>query len=571
MRSLRALLLDHGPAMLVREGPAGLVGSSPGREEEGVDEVETLFDPLLHEGSDLGGITTGVGHRITVRRMRRLRQVAALLAPLALAGCSVAGGPDAVAPTPPASPGTDVPASLDAFYDQQVRWVNCGPADCATITAPLDYSRPEEGTVDLAVTRVAATGDRLGTLFVNPGGPGASAVEYARLADVIVGSPIRERYDIVGIDPRGVGRSSPVECLTDAELDELGAADGTPDSPEEEQRVVDLSRLPGQGCEQGAPALLPHMGTVDSARDLDIARSVVGEDVLNYVGRSYGTLLGATYAELFPDRVGRMVLDGALPASLDLVEVTRGQAVGFELALRDFVEDCLAQDDCPVEGTVEEGQQQIRDWLSSLDSAPIPGGGRELNEPLAAYAILSNLYVPEYDYPRLRAALADAMDRRDASALLTMLDDRINRGPDGRYTDNSTEAFYAVTCLDRPYLGSVEEVRMLAREWAEQAPTFGPSLAWGLLTCQDWPAVTERLTETRAEGSNPILVVSTTHDPATPHAWGEQLADDLANARLLTFDGIGHTAYQRGSGCIDEAVDAYLLRGALPAEGTVCD
>ncbi len=502
--------------------------------------------------------------------MRRRRPVAALLAPLALAGCSLAAAPEPVPPSRPATPTTSVPAALDRFYDQQVRWVNCGPADCGTITAPLDYDRPEDGTIDLAITRVAATGERLGTLFVNPGGPGASAVDYAKLADAVVGDPIREHYDVVGLDPRGVGRSSPVECLTDSELDELAAAAATPETADEEQRIIEVSRLPGEGCTRAAADTLPHLGTVDSARDLDIARSVVGDDLFNYVGSSYGSLLGATYAELFPDRVGRMVLDGALPASLDQVEVTRGQAVGFELALRDFVEDCLEQDDCPLEGTVEEGQQQVRDWLASLDRDPIPSGDRELNEPLAAFAILTNLYAPEYDFPRLRTALTDAMDERDASMLLSMLDERISRGPDGRYTDNSTEAFYAVTCLDRPYLGSVEEVRVLARDWVDEAPTFGPSLAWGLLVCQDWPATGELITETRAEGSNPILVVSTTHDPATPHAWGGLLADELANARLLTFDGLGHTAYQRGSGCIDGFVDGYLLTGNLPPEDTVC-
>lgn len=503
--------------------------------------------------------------------MRRRRKAAALLAPVALAGCSLGASPEAVPPSPPAASTASAPASLEPFYQQPVRWVNCGPADCATISAPLDYERPQDGTIDLAITRVAATGDRLGTLFVNPGGPGASAVEYAKLADVIVGGPIRERYDIVGIDPRGVGLSSPVECLTDAELDELGAADGTPDSVEEEERLAELSRLPADGCVDGSGDLLAHVGTVDSARDLDLARAVVGDDVLNYVGRSYGTMLGATYAELFPERVGRMVLDGALPASLDLVEVTRGQAVGFELALRDFVEDCLDQSDCPLNGAVEEAQQQVRDWLASLDATPLSSGDRDLNEPLAAYAILANLYVPEYDYPRLRTALDDAMNRGEPSTLFDMLDDRISRGPDGRYTDNSTEAFYAVTCLDRPYRGSVEEVRMLATDWAEQAPTFGPALAWGLLTCQDWPVEGERIATTTAEGSNPILVVSTTHDPATPFSWGEQLADELATAQLLTYDGIGHTAYQRGSGCIDEAVDGYLLTGELPPAGTVCE
>lgn len=570
MRALRTLLLSHGLAMLVGKRSPWLVSPAPGCKQEGVDEIKALLDTLLHEGSDLSGVASGLRHRITVRRMRRRREVAALLAPIALVGCSVVGAPSAVPPSPATTPTTAVPAALQPFYDQPVRWVNCGPADCATITAPLDYARPTDGTIDLAITRVAATGDRLGTLFVNPGGPGGSATDYARLADAIVGGPIRERYDIVGLDPRGVGRSSPVECLTDEQLDELGAADGTPDSPEEEAAVVDLSRLPGEGCSASTPDQLPHVGTVDSARDLDIARAVAGDEVLNYVGRSYGTMLGATYAELFPDRVGRMVLDGALPASLDLVEVTRGQAVGFELALRDFVADCLQQRGCPLSGEVDEAQEQLREWIASLDADPIHTGDRDLNESLAAYAILSNLYVPEYDYPRLRDALDAAMNRGDGNALLNLLDARISRGPDGRYTDNSTEAFYAVTCLDRPYLGSVEEVRILAADWAEQAPTFGPSLAWGLLTCQGWPAAGERITTTRAEGSNPILVVSTTRDPATPYAWGEVLVNELENSRLLTYDGIGHTAYLRGSGCVDEAVDEFLLSGSLPPNGTVC-
>lgn len=464
----------------------------------------------------------------------------------------------------------EAPSDLAEYYGQSLRWANCGPADCATVTAPLDYAHPADGSIDLAITRVAATGDRLGTLFVNPGGPGGSAVEYAKLADVILGSPVREHYDIVGLDPRGVGFSSPVDCLTDAQMDELAGVDGTPDSSKEEQQLVEMSRLPADGCAASSAELLDHVGTVDSARDLDIARALVGDDVLTFVGRSYGTMLGATYAELFPDRVGRMVLDGALPAALDLEAITRGQAVGFEVALRDFVQDCLAHDDCPLSGAVDEGAQQLRDWLASLDEQSVPGGDRPLTEPLAAYAILTNLYVPDYDYPRLRTALDRAMHHRDASVLLAMLDERISRGPDGRYTDNSTEAFYAVTCLDRPYGGTVDDVRRLADEWAAEAPTFGPSLAWSLLTCADWPGDGERIMKTTAAGSNPILVVSTTRDPATPHAWGQILVDELENGHLLTYDGRGHTAYQRGSGCVDEVVDDYLLTGALPEDGTVC-
>lgn len=503
--------------------------------------------------------------------MRCRRQAAVLTAPLLLAGCSLGSAPEAAPlPSPSTSP-VAVEAGLAPFYEQEVRWVNCGPAECATITAPLDYAEPGAASIELAITRVPATGERLGSIFVNPGGPGASAVQYAKLADSVVDPVIREHFDVVGIDPRGVGLSSPIECLSDEQLDLLAATDGTPDSIAEESAVIALAELPGQGCARNSPDLLAHVGTVDSARDLDIARAVVGDASLTYLGKSYGTMLGAVYAELFPALVGRMVLDGALPASLDQSEVTRGQAIGFEGTLRDFVTDCLDHDDCPLQGSPDAALAQLRTWLAALDDEPIVSADRELNESLASYAILTNLYAPDYDFPRLREALGAAMSKRDAGPLLALLDSRVSRGPEGRYEDNSSEAFYAVTCLDRPFSGTADDVRRLAREWGESAPTFGPSLAWGLLTCRDWPASAEQVTSTRAAGSAPILVVSTTRDPATPYAWGELLADELENGHLLTFDGADHTAYRSGSGCVDEAIDRYLLRGELPAAGTVCD
>lgn len=501
------------------------------------------------------------------------RQFSVLLAPVVLlSGCGILfSQAEVVRPSPqPSASSTPTTGPLAEFYNQQVVWKNCGDADCARITVPLDYADPGGATVDLAAARVKATGEAIGTLFVNPGGPGGSAIDYAKAADYIVTPDVREHYDIVGIDPRGVATSDPVHCSTDAQIDDFMAADGTPDSPAEEQSIIDDSAAMGRHCATAAGPLYAHMGTGDSARDLDIARAVIGAEAFNYLGKSYGTMLGATYAELFPDRVGRMVLDGALPASLDLVDISKGQAEAFEVALRDFVENCLTHDDCPLAGTTDEGVQQVRDWLTSLDSDPIPAGDRDLNEPLAAYAILSYLYFPSYDYDALRPALAKAMDGRDAGPLLSLLDDRISRAPDGRYADNSTDAFYAVTCLDRPFTGTVEDVRRYAEQWAVSAPTFGAALAWGMLPCKDWPATEDTVTETTAAGSNPILVVSTKNDPATPYQWGVKLAGDLENATLLSWDGFGHTAYFEGSSCIDEAVDAYLLTGAVPVDGVLC-
>lgn len=489
------------------------------------------------------------------------------VAMMVLSGCSQASAP--VVEAVPSGPVGD-PADLSAFYTQQVTWVNCGPADCATIVAPLDYADPTGPTIDLAITRVAATGDRIGSLFVNPGGPGGSAVDYAKSADVIVGEAVREHYDIVGLDPRGAGHGDLVECLTDAQLDDLAALEGEPDTSAEERAVVEVTRMPAKGCAAGSPDLIAHVGTVASARDLDLARALVDDDVLNYLGKSYGTKLGATYAELFPHRVGRMVLDGALPASLELVDVTHGQAVGFEEAVRDFAMDCVSHDDCSLRGDADAATEQLRQWFDALDREPLIAGDRDLTGALAAYAVLTNLYVPDYDYERLRPALAAAMEEKDASALLGLLDSRIGRGADGRYQDNSSEAFYAITCLDQPYAGSLEEVRSLSEEWRREAPTFGPSLAWSLLTCAEWPASAKAIRSTPADGANPILVVSGMNDPATPHAWGEVLADELSSGHLLVWSGRGHTSYRSGSDCIDSAVDDYLLRGALPESGQTC-
>jgi pimeloyl-ACP methyl ester carboxylesterase len=483
---------------------------------------------------------------------------------------SAAATPSASSSTPDPAPTSSTPGDLARFYDQQVTWHNCGDADCAHVTVPLDYADPQGPTMDLAVTRVVATGDRIGSLFVDPGGPGSSAIDYAKAADAIVSPAIREHYDIVGLDPRGVGLSDPVDCVSDAELDALTALDGTPDSPAEEQQVVAANESVGKGCQQRSPETFGHVGTPDAARDLDIARAVVGDDVFNYLGKSYGTQLGATYAQLFPDRVGRMVLDGVLPTSLDLVEVSRGQAESFEYQVRDFVRDCLTHSDCPLSGSVDEGVRQLQEWFASLDANPIPVGDRELNEALASYTVLMHLYAPRFQYDQLRQALAPAMNDRDGTQMMAILDSAINRSPDGRYLNNSAEAFYAVTCLDRPYSGTVDDVKALSEQWKAVAPTFGPALAWSLLACKDWPATEKAVTQTTATGSNPILLVSTKHDPATPYQWGELVAGQLDNARLLTWNGTNHTAYGEGSSCINEAVDGYLLTGALPDEGLVC-
>ena len=553
-----------------------------------VDSIDAHLDTLFHHLCQIRWLAFTSAHRDTVRRMAsRGTTLGVLIGSLAVAfvitwGTVIsvvvflavrgADGPS-VAPQPLPSPSvsTPAPAGLEQYYQQQLTWQDCGAAECATIQVPLDYDAPDGPAIDLALTRVRATGDAIGSLLVNPGGPGGSAVEYAQAASFIVTPQITENYDIVGVDPRGVGQSTPVECMTDEQLDEYLVVDGTPDTPFEEQALVDANSWPGKGCEENGDQVFRHMGTQDVARDMDIVRAVLGDPYLNYLGKSYGSMLGLVYAELFPQNVGRMVLDGILPADLDLQQLSLGQAKGFEVAFEDFARYCAKQSDCPFPGDATMVATSLRAWLQSLDSNPMLVGDRVVNEPVASWAVLSYLYFPQYDYPELVDGLKGAVVDHDATKLLEMLDVRMSRGPDGHYTDNSSEAFYAVTCLDRPYDISVDQVRSLARNWEKIAPTFGRALAWGVLSCNNWPAVEESpIIDVTAKGSAPILIVSTKNDPATPHEWGIKVSEQLENGHLITWDSYNHTAYNEGSTCITDAVDDYLLTGALPPEGTVC-
>ena len=462
-----------------------------------------------------------------------------------------------------------MPAGLERFYAQRPQWHDCGGPECARIEVPLDYAHPDGPTVSLAMTRVPAAGsDRLGSLFVDPGGPGGSATDYARAARGILDRDVREAYDVVGVDPRGIGGSEPIRCLTDAQNDTIASTASDPRTDAERQALLTALELPAQGC--AGQRLVGHMSTQDAARDLDIARAAVGDALFNYFGKSYGTMLGVTYAQLFPQRVGRMVLDGVLPTDLDLEDVTGRQAQAFEEALRSFVADCLPLRDCPLTGTTDEGLTQLRAWLTSLRDHPIDVDGRALNEALAAYAVISYLYFPPDDWSTLRSALAAAMKDGDGAPLLEALDVRLKRNADGHYEDNSTDAFYAVTCLDRPYTGTVADVEALAAEWKVTYPTFGEGLAWGLLACRDWPASSTRITDVSADTANPVLIVATTKDPATPGDWGIHLARVMPHAALVVRQGEGHTGYGRGSSCVDGIVDDYLLSGATPGLNTSC-
>ncbi|MGA7688826.1 MAG: alpha/beta hydrolase [Jiangellales bacterium] len=503
----------------------------------------------------------------------------ALLGVLALVATGCATAEAEPEPTPistvQASPSTEpVAADLARFYDQQPDWQPCRDGlECATVTAPLDYADPTGETIELALLKVPATDParRVGSLFVNPGGPGASGLEYAAAADVIVSPAVRAVYDVVGFDPRGVGQSTPVECISDADLDRsFVEGDPTPDTPDEVDALLASTEEFRAGCQTKSGNLLPHVGTMDVARDLDVLRAVVGDDTLTYLGKSYGTSIGAEYARQFPAAAGRLVLDGAVDPLLSDKDVLLGQAGGFELALSRFVDDCLAQG-CSLGST----QQQVLDVVSSIietaDDSPLPTSSRPLSQTLAVYGIIGPLYWPaSQGYPLLEQALEQAL-AGDGTALLAAADAYLQRSPDGTFPTNQWDVFTPVSCLDRPGNSTPADVEALLPEFTSVSPRFGESLAWGLTACTDWPIPSDGLpAPVPAPEAPPVLVVGTTGDPATPYEWAVSLAEQMESGVLLTYEGTPHTAYRKGNECVDSAVDEFFVDGTVPEEGLRC-
>lgn len=519
---------------------------------------------------------------MTPPRTRRLVGLAVALTLVASCSPGAADDPDqdqpasdTTAPTATDSPaGTVAAEDLADFYDQQLEWSACGDGfECATLTVPLDYDDPAGDTIDVEVNRRPSTGDadRVGSLIVNPGGPGASGLDYARTPDV-ASDEVLAAFDLVGFDPRGVGASTPVECLDDADFDAYIEIDGSPDDATEVTVLDEASREFAEACQAESGQLLPHVGTADVARDLDMLRAVLGDEELYYLGKSYGTLIGATYAELFPERVGRLVLDGAIDPSLSPAEQGMAQAAGFEGALTAFVEDCLLYTECPLDGRPGAAVAQVADLMAEIDADPLPtDSGRELVQTLATYGLAVTLYDREFGWPLLRQALGAAIDEGDGTVLLMLSDIYLGREPDGSYTSNSNEAIAAVSCIDSDGLADVAAIEALLPDYEERSPIFGSFIAYGGLVCAHWPAEpTDEALEITAAGAAPILVVGTTRDPATPYEWSQALAAQLDSGLLLTYEGDGHTAYGRGSPCVDDAVDAYLLTGEPSAEDTAC-
>ena len=483
--------------------------------------------------------------------------------------------PTALAPTPtPETGASDPPAAdLATFYAQELTWESCrGSFECAKLTVPIDYQEPGGETIELALLKDPAddASQRAGSLVVNPGGPGAPGTSYAENSSFAFRPELRSAFDIVGFDPRGTGESDPVDCISDGDLDAFVAADPDPDNPEEGQQLQQSYESFHEGCVQNSDSLINHVTTVEAARDMDVLRAALGQSQMLYFGASYGTKLGATYADLFPDKVGRMVLDGAVDLSIDSRQLSLEQAGGFEVALRSYVQNCVDEGDCFLGDTVDDGLGTIQDLIAGVDEESLP---TQMDRPLevgnAFYGLVAPLYNREY-WSILDQALEMALDG-DGTLLLRLSDVYESRNDDGTYSDNSAEAILAINCLDDPYSVTADEVPDQIPAFEEASPTFGDVFAWGLVGCHGVQAeATDKVDAIDGAGAAPIVVVGTTRDPATPYQWAVHLADQLESGVLVSRDGDGHTGYNSGNDCVDEAVEDYLISSTVPADGLEC-
>lgn len=440
-----------------------------------------------------------------------------------------------------------------------IAWSRCSFGQCATVRVPLDYRDPTGRAIDLGVARAPATGQRIGALFVNPGGPGATGRDFAASLATLLPRTITQRFDIIGVDPRGVGASNPVECGIDPR--ELYGVDYTIDSPEDRATLLDVTKQYVDDCTIREGDVLPFLGTRDVARDMDAVRAAIGDEQLSFLGFSYGTVIGQEYAALFPSRVRAMVLDGVVNVGRSGLQLAAEQAAGFETALARFVAYCDGGSACQTSGNALDTVQQVLALAEQPGGIPAPRANRPAGPGEATLGIALALYSRSL-WVRLDRALVAAR-QGDGSQLVGLADQYIQSG--------GFEIYFAVNCLDFAWpSGDPDAVLRAAKQAGEASPHFGEALVNDYIRCADWPVPPVPLLPTSAPGTPPILVVSTTGDPATPYEGGVEVAKRLATGVLVTYDGDGHTVVADGRPCIDAIVTAYLVDGTAPPDGTTC-
>jgi len=515
-------------------------------------------------------------------RARRL-VLAATVAALALllSGCQFFPKPNGTTTTVTTHTEEAVPSPLKRFYEQSLTWKKqSGSIDSTFVTVPLTWDDPAGATIKIAIARHSAGSGKLGSLLINPGGPGGSGYDFVdQYANYIVTPSVLKKYDIIGFDPRGVGRSRPaITCYTDPKKEDK-LLYGTYSSPYGTQGWIDeltaVEKDWSAACLKNTGPLLGHIDAESNARDMDVIRAVLGDKKMHYLGYSYGTYLGTMYAELFPTKVDRMVLDGPIDPLVGQLDSLATQMAGFDSALKAYMADCMKHKGCPFTGSVDNGLHQVRAILDGIDARHLVGSdGRAVDSATVGTGISYTLY-SQQSWPDLTQMFKD-LAKNDADSTLQNADGYNNRGPDGTY-DNETDVYAAVTCAESDIgTDGVTPLEGLAKIDAA-APILGKYFAeddYAVLdtACSNWPEPVAKLPTTfDAKGAPPILVVATTNDPATPYAGGVSLSKQLSSGVLLTHKGEGHTVYAQGDDCVDNTVDAYLINGTVPATDPMCN
>jgi pimeloyl-ACP methyl ester carboxylesterase len=478
-------------------------------------------------------------------------------------------------------PGRDTNGAADGatgafadYFNQDVDWSSCGHLECASIDVPVDWEDEDSDSVEIALAKQEASGTSQGTIFVNPGGPGGSGVDFVEYA---VSSELAENFDIVAWDPRGVGQSTQVTCFDDADKDEM--LYGTFDDPYLSEGWIDQLESDAKefaaACEKNTGDLLAHLDTVSTAHDLELMRSLInGKAPLDYLGYSYGTFIGATYAELFPKNVGKFVLDGAVDPTMNAFDELLVQMVGFEHGFDAYMKDCLASGDCPFSGSFEDGLAQAHELIASVDGLGMRSSdGRTLDSATVGTGVAMSLYSEQY-WPYL-TELFRGIQRGDAEPSF-FLADVYNDREDGEYAGNGVEVYEATTCLDNDFAKDDASTLERLQQIADAAPTIGEFIAlddYAVLdvTCTNWPYKPAKFpAKFDAKGAAPILVIGTSNDPATPYAWAKALSEQLESGLLISVEGEGHTSYNGDNSCVNEVVDDFFINGTVPKSDPKC-
>ena len=464
------------------------------------------------------------------------------------------------------------PPTTNAVSSNEIVWGKClgdpaGKSECGELAVPFDYDNPTVGSFTLFLTRLPATDSvkKIGSMLVNPGGPGFGGSGVARDAEYYFSSELIERFDIIGWDPRGTGKSTPaVNCID--EYDEYFGIDSTPETPEEKQAIVDLSQKFNDQCVKRSGEILPYISTQATARDMDSIRQALGEEKITYFGFSYGSELGATWATMFPNTVRAAILDGASDPNATSLDQGLAQARGFEKQLDAFLAACSKRVSCAFHS---KGNSAVAldELLAEIDKAPIvvTANRTPVTQGVMYTALAQSMYSDEL-WPALERALADAV-KGDGAGLLKLYDDYYQRKPGGTY-GNELEAFLAISCLDDPGPTSVAAVDEQIPVFTKAAKRFGESFAYGY-SCALWPIPQVQRLQITGKGAGPIVVIGTTGDAATPIESSRNAAKALEGGIFLTVTADQHTGYGLNK-CVVSAVDRYLIDLTPPPVGKVC-